>query len=92
MAVSGNCENGPLSPMGWATGPLWPPVAQATGNRGLFVIFFLRTGPWRGTWCRGAGRPPTGDMGGLSPPTVDRGSALFKPPLPSHPSFHSLKF
>ena len=74
MAVSGNCENEPPSPMGWATGPLWPPVAQATGDRDLSVIFFeffLRTGPWRGTWCRGAVAPPTGRQGR---------AALFKPP------------
>ena len=74
MAVPGNCENGPLSPMGWATGPLWPPVAQATGDRDLFVIFFLRIGPWRRTWCRGGGRPPPNGRQGRA--------ALFKPPSP----------
>ena len=54
MAVSRNFKNGPLSPIGaGVTGPLWPPVAQAMDDRDLSVIFFLRTGPWRGTWCRG---------------------------------------
>ena len=73
-----------------------PPVAPCRPGNGrqghfchFFVEFFLRTGPWRGTWCRGAGRPPpNGRHGGLSPPTVDRGAALFKPPSPLTP--HSI--
>ena len=77
MAVSGNCENGPLSPMGWATGPLWPPVAQATGDRDLSIIFFsnffFEQVPDRG---RGAGGP-------VAPPMVDRAGLpyLNTPPL-----------
>jgi len=72
VAVSGNCENGPLSPMGWATGPLWPPVAQATGDRDLsiifyFSIFFFEQVPGGGRGAGGAVAPPTGDRGGLSP-------------------------
>ena len=67
MAVLGNYENGPLSPMGWATGPLWPPVAQAMGDRDLFVIFFQ---------FFSSNRSLAGDavQGGRSPPpTDDRG-------------------
>ena len=46
-----------------------PPIAQAMGDRDIFVTFFLRTGPWRGTW---AGPPPSGDRAGqsyLNPPS-----------------------
>ena len=48
MAVSRNFKNGPLS----------PPVAQATGDMDLSVIFFFEQVPGRGD-----GRPPTGDKG-----------------------------
>ena len=85
MAILGNCENGPLSPMGWATGPLWPPVAKTTGDRDLSIIFFLQTGPWRGTWCRGAGRPPNGGQGGMSPPPGDKAGLPYLNPPPLSP-------
>ena len=73
MAVSRNFKNGPLS----------PPVAQATGDMDLSVIFFFEQVPGGG---RGAGGP-------VAPQNGRQGrAALFKPPLPSHPSFYSLKF
>ena len=77
MAVSGNCENGPMSPMGWATGPLWPPVAQATGDRDLSVIFFR---------IFSSNRSLEGDAvqwGPVAPPTGDRtGLPYLNPPSP----------
>ena len=82
MAVSRNCKNGPLSPMGGTTGPLWPPVAQATGDRDLSVIFFRIFSSNRsltGDVVQGAGRPPNGRQGR---------AALFKPPSPQTP--HSI--
>ena len=64
-----------------------PPVAQATGDRDLsiifyFSIFFFEQVPGGGRGAGGAVAPPTGDRGGLSPPpTGQQGrAALFKPP------------
>ena len=92
MAVSGNCENGPLSPMGWATGPLWPPVAQATGDRDLSVIFyfsnfFFKQVPGGGRGAGGRSPPPNGRQGrgGLSSPTGDRAELPYLNPPPLSP-------
>ena len=76
MAVLGNCENGPLSPMGWAIGPLWPPVAQATGDRDLSVIFFQIFSSNRslaGDVVQGGRSPPNGRQGGPVAPNGRQG-------------------
>ena len=76
-----------------ATGPLWPPVAQATGDRDLFVIFFSSNRSLAADVVQGGPvAPPNGRQGGACrPPTGRQGrAALFNPP--SHPSFYSLKF
>jgi len=79
VAISGNCENGPLSPMGWATGPLWPPVAQATGDRDLSVNFFSN---FFFEQVSGGGR----GAGGRSPPQRgDRAALPYLNPAPLSP-------
>ena len=63
MAVLGNCENGPLSPMGRATGPLSP----RQGATGLFCKKNLQkrhVAPCLGD--RGAVALPMGDRGPFS--------------------------
>jgi len=64
-----------------ATGPLWPPVAQATGDRDLFVIFFSSNRSLAADVVQGGGAvaPPTGRQGR---------AALFKAPSPLTP--HSI--
>jgi hypothetical protein len=77
MAVSGNFKNGPLSPMGWATGPAW-----ATG---LFCKKNLRFGPRSAQ--RGGSGPvtPLGRQGRsaaggpVAPPTGDRVPLYISP-------------
>ena len=87
MAVSRNCKNGSLSPMGGDRPPV-APCRPGNGRQGPFCnffLFFLRTGPCRGT-CRGAGHPPpTGDRGAVAPPQGDRAGLPYLNPPPFSP-------
>ena len=92
MAVLGNCENGPLLPMGWATGPLWPPVAQATGDRDISVIFllnfFFEQVPGGGRGAGGPVAPQQATWGACRPQRSTGGLPYLNPPSPLTP--HSI--
>ena len=73
-----------------------PLVAQATGDRDLSVIFFRIFSSNRslaGDVVQGGRSPPQRAIGGpIAPPPGDRAGLPYLNPLPSHPSFYSLKF
>ena len=68
MAVSRNCKNGPLSPMGGDRPPV-APCRPGNGRQGpfcnFFSNFFFEQVPGGGRGAGGPVAPPTGDRAGL---------------------------
>jgi len=85
MAVSRNFKNGPLSPRGGDR----PPVAQATGDRDISVIFllnfFFEQVPGGGRGAGGPVAPQQATVGPVAPPTGDRAWLPYLNPPPLSP-------